>query len=197
MPIFLIRHGETAYNAARIVQTPETPLSDHGIRQAKLLAERLAGEGITQIWSSDLARAIMTAEHLQAVTGAPIRLDPDLQERNYGDVRGRSYASLAADILAPDFEPPGGERWDTFHTRVDTMWARITEALAGLEGNLAIVTHGLVCYSLALRHLQLPPDLAAAPLRWSNASVTIVEAHPPWPVRVLNCTAHIPSAEGR
>jgi probable phosphoglycerate mutase len=138
--------------------------------------------------SSDLPRASRTAEAIRAVTGIPVELDPDLQERNYGDVRGLPYAEVAADILASDYEPPGGERWADFHTRVERMWSRIT--CCASEGHLAVVTHGLVCYSLALRHLQLPAG-AEAPLRWGNTSVTVIDPQHPWIVRLLNCTAHL------
>lgn len=190
MLIYLIRHGETASNAARILQTPDTPLSDTGMRQAELLARRLADAGITDIWSSDLRRAVMTAERLQASTGAALRFDPGLQERNYGDARGTAYADLGVDILAPDYAPPGGETWATFHARVDATWSRLTAALPRLSGNLAVVTHGLVCYSLALHHLAVA-DVAAAPVRWTNTSVTVIDAAPPWTVQTLNCTAHL------
>ena len=107
MAILLIRHGETDSNAARIVQTPDIPLSARGIAQAERLAQRLAGLGVSRILSSDLTRAVMTAERLRAATGAPIAFDAGLQERNFGDVRGRAYAELGVDILAPDYEPPG------------------------------------------------------------------------------------------
>src|SRR5512143_3431048 len=105
MAILLIRHGETASNAARIVQTPDIPLSPRGLAQAERLAARVAPLGVARILSSDLARARMTAERLQAASAAPITLDAGLQERNYGDVRGRTYAELGVDILAPDYEP--------------------------------------------------------------------------------------------
>jgi probable phosphoglycerate mutase len=190
MSIFLIRHGETDSNAARIVQTPETPLSPRGLAQTERLATRLAALGVAAILSSDLPRAVMTAERLARATGAPITTDPGLQERNYGDIRGRSYAIVGVDILAAAYEPPGGERWTDFHTRIDAAWERIATAAAATAGNLAVVTHGLVCYSLALRHLRLPPGRDAL-LRWDNASVTVVEAAPPWAVGTLNCTAHL------
>jgi 2,3-bisphosphoglycerate-dependent phosphoglycerate mutase len=189
MLIYLIRHGETASNAARILQTPEIPLSEHGMRQADLLARRLANSGITDIWSSDLRRAVMTAERLQAATGARVQLDPGLQERNYGAARGTPYAELGVDILAPDYAPPGGETWDVFHARVAATWSRLTAEMPRVGGNLAVVTHGLVCYSLALHHLTTnDPD---APVRWNNTSVTVIEAEPPWTVQLLNCTAHL------
>jgi probable phosphoglycerate mutase len=189
--IFLVRHGETDSNAARIVQTPEVPLSERGIAQAQLLAGRLADLGVAAILSSDLRRAAMTAECLRAATGAAITFDAGLQERNYGDVRGQAYATLGVDILAPDYEPPGGERWAQFHARVDAAWKRIVAAAAATDGNLAVVTHGLVCYSLALRHLQLPAADHDAIVRWHNASVTVIEDQPPWAVHVLNCTEHL------
>jgi broad specificity phosphatase PhoE len=190
MAIFLIRHGETAWNAARIVQTPEVPLSERGQAQAEALARRLAAAGVAAILSSDLRRAAMTAERIAAHTGAAISYSAELQERNYGDVRGTAYADLGVDILAPDYEPPGGESWPAFHRRVRGAWSLVRAAALRTAGNLAVVTHGLVCHSLALHHLRLPPDVPA-PLRWRNASLTIVEAAPSWEVRLLDCTAHL------
>ena len=188
--IIIVRHGETDSNAARIVQTPDIPLSVRGFAQAEQLAAWLAKLGVAAILSSDLRRARMTAECVHAATGAPITFDPGLQERNYGDVRGQSYAALGVDILAPDYEPPGGERWEQFHARVDATWQRVVATATATDGNLAVITHGLVCYSLALRHLQLPADHDAI-VRWHNASVTLVEDQPPWAVRLLNSTEHL------
>ncbi len=54
MAIFIVRHGETASNAARVVQTPETPLNERGLEQTQRLARRLAEAGIARILSSDL-----------------------------------------------------------------------------------------------------------------------------------------------
>jgi probable phosphoglycerate mutase len=190
MHIFLIRHGETASNAARIVQTPDVPLSRRGLLQAGALARRLRGLGVAAILSSDLRRAAMTAERLGIDSSAAIDLAAELQERNYGDVRGRAYAELGVDILAPNYEPPGGETWAVFHRRVARAWTRIGEAARRAQGNLAVVTHGLVCYSLALHHLKLPAG-TDAPLRWANTSLTVIGARPPWDVTVLNCTAHL------
>ena len=192
--IFLIRHGETEGNAARVVQRPDNPLSPRGVVQAARLARRLREEGIARILSSDLARAVTTAETLQRATGAPLAFEPLLQERNFGDLRGTPYAQLDFDLFGLDYAPPNGETWPVFHARVDRAWARV-QALAGAtDGHLAIVTHGLVCRSLAARHLILP-DGETVPLRWENTSVTIVECPPPWRVRLLNCIAHLADAD--
>ena len=188
--IFLIRHGETIGNASRIVQVPESPLSPRGVAQAQRLARRLAGEGIVRIVASDLARAATTAEILQAATGAVLTYEPLLHERNFGDLRGTAYADIAFDIFAPDYAPPNGETWPVFHARVDRAWAGVQALAATTDGNVAVVTHGLVCRSLAARHLLLP-DGETVPVIWNNTSVTIVESPAPWRVRQLNCITHL------
>jgi broad specificity phosphatase PhoE len=188
--IFLIRHGETTGNAARIVQLPDVPLSPRGIAQAERLAHRLARDDVARILSSDLARARETAESLQRATGAPLAFEPLLHERNFGDIRGTAYADLGFDMFAPDYAPPNGETWPVFHARVDRAWERVQALAAVTDGNLAVVTHGLVCRSLASRHLGLP-DGVPVPERWDNASVTIVECPAPWRVTLLNCVAHL------
>ena len=172
------------------MQRPDNPLSPRGIAQAERLARRLVDEGITAILSSDLVRAAQTAEHLGRVTGLPVHHDPLLQERNFGDLRGTPYAELGFDMFAPGYAPPSGETWEVFHARVDRAWALVRARLAGAGGHLAVVTHGLVCRSLAARHLELA-DGQEAPERWENTALTVVEARAPWRVRLLNCVAHL------
>jgi probable phosphoglycerate mutase len=188
--LLLIRHGETVGNAARIVQRPDSPLSPRGAAQAQRLAQRLAAAGIARIVTSDLTRAAATAEHLRKATGVPLDFEPLLQERNFGDLRGTPYAELRLDPFAPDYAPPNGETWPVFHARVDRAWARVQELVAATPGPLAVVTHGLVCRSLASRHLVLDEG-QTAPESWGNTALTIVEGPAPWRVRLLNCVAHL------
>jgi probable phosphoglycerate mutase len=188
--LFLIRHGETLGNASRVVQRPDNPLSPRGVAQAERLARRLAAEGVAHIVASDLARARATAECLQRITGAPLSFEPLLHERNFGDLRGTPYAELGLDMFAPGYAPPNGETWEAFHARVDRAWARVQAIAATVAGNLAVVTHGLVCRSLAARHLVLPAG-AAVPERWENTSLTIVQWPAPCHVRLLNCVTHL------
>jgi probable phosphoglycerate mutase len=197
MTIFVIRHGETAGNAARIVQTPETPLSERGLRQAELLGRRFAGASLGGILASDLARAAMTAECLAAASGAPVHFDALLHERNFGDVRGTAYADLEVDLFDPDFVPPGGESWEDFHRRVDRAWAAIRAAAAATAGDLAVVTHGLVCASLVRNHLAIDALEPPPPERlvFGNTAVTSVDSEPPWAVRRLACTDHLAGLE--
>jgi probable phosphoglycerate mutase len=190
LQIYLIRHGETAGNAGRIVQRPDIPLSARGEAQAEALARRLAKDGVARIVASDLARAAGTAERLQKSTGAPLTFDPLLQERNFGDVRGTAYDDLGFDLFAPDFAPANGETWDVFHARVDRAWAAVRALAAATSGTLAVVTHGLVCKSLAGRHLSLGAGVTV-PERWENTSLTVLEGQAPWRVSLLNCIAHL------
>ena len=193
--LFLIRHGETEGNALRILQRPDIALSPRGVAQAERLARRLASEGVARIVSSDYARAAATAEHVRRATGAPLFFEPLLQERNFGDLRGTAYVDLGFDPFEPDYAPPNGETWPVFHARVDRAWARVQALAAATAGDLAVVTHGLVCRSLAARHLRLA-DGEVVPERWENTSVTIVDCPAPWRVRLLNCVAHLDGLDG-
>jgi probable phosphoglycerate mutase len=113
-----------------------------------------------------------------------------LHERSFGDIRGQSIPGLGFDPFALDYAPPNGESWPVFHARVDRAWERVRAAAAATTGALAVVTHGLVCRSLANRCFALG-DGVVVPERWENTSVTIVDARAPWRVRLLNCCAHI------
>ena len=61
MTLLFIRHGETALNAARVLQPAATPLSARGLAQAQAVAERLAAQRLAGVLSSDLPRALQTA----------------------------------------------------------------------------------------------------------------------------------------
>ena len=58
---------------------------------------------------------------------------------------------------------------------------------AATEGHVAVVTHGLVCGAIFLRHLDGTPD--HAPERWGNTALTIIDT--PRTVCLLACTAHL------
>ena len=190
MAIVLVRHGETASNAQRVLQHPETPLSERGLAQARRVAERLAQTHVGEILASDYARALTTAELIRDACDVPLVIDPELRERNFGDLRGRAYADLGFDPFAPGYTPPAGESWEDLHERVDRMWDRVHGRAASLAGDLVLVTHGLVCHSLVSRRI----DLAGAvcgPGRFANTSVTILNATPPWRLQLLGCIAHL------
>ena len=191
MAILLIRHGETALNAARIVQLPDTPLNERGKLQARRLARRLGEYDLRAIVSSDYARARMTAEAIAQGCRLPITFRESLRERNFGENRGKSHVDLGYDLFAPDFHPRGGESWEQFHERVAQAWEEVLALAADSEGDLAVVTHALVCRSLASRHFEVPAELDPNPPRWPNTALTVVEHLPPWRVSLLACAQHL------
>ena len=175
-PIYLVRHAETTLNAARIVQYPDTPLSSHGRWQAGRLAAHLGKLGITQVVSSDYTRAHATATTICDATKATLTVDPILRERHLGELRGRPYSEVREQVFSEHFG------------RIDRLWTWVHEVRATAQGALAVVTHGLVCRSLASRHLAVPGD---APLTFGNASVTIIDPEPPWRVRVMASNTYL------
>jgi probable phosphoglycerate mutase len=190
MTVLLVRHGETDGNAARVLQRPEVPLNERGMRQAEQLARRLLAHGFAHIVCSDLLRARMTAAPLTTRSGMTIEETPLLQERNFGDLRGMPYAALNEDPFGPDVAPPNGEDWATFHARVAEAFAFVVHRRHSLNGNLVVITHGLVCRAVAQRHV-LVPERAVIPERFDNTSVTVLNDDAPYAVSLLNCTQHL------
>jgi probable phosphoglycerate mutase len=188
--ILLVRHGETHGNAARVMQRPDVPLNERGVRQAARLAERLLGIGFVHVLCSDLLRARMTAEPLRAgavAGGVVIEETPLLQERNFGDLRGTPYDQLTVDPWAPGFEPPNGESVAVFHRRAAEAFALIAERRRGLSGALVVVTHGLMCHALVENHARA----TAIPEHFDNAGLTLIDPAPPFAVQRLNCIEHL------
>ena len=194
MNLLLIRHGETALNVARILQPVATPLSERGLAQAAALGQRLKSAGVDAIVSSDLLRALQTAQAIGAACGLPVLTTPLLHERNFGDLRGQRYDALNYDPMSATEAPPNGESAAQFAQRCAQAWVDVLQRQAllrsGSGGRLAVVTHGLV-----LRAWLQPDrvDMAhcAAPAAWANTSVSVVSAAPPHRVDTLNCTQHL------
>jgi broad specificity phosphatase PhoE len=218
MAILLIRHGETLGNRNRVVQVPETPLSEHGRAQAARLARRLASSPVAEIWTSPQTRARMTAAAIEEASGLAAREVVDLEERSFGAIRGTPYAELGFDLMAPDYHPPDGESWSIFHDRVDRAWAEIErrwrDHFAGMAepGHLVVVSHGLFCRSLIERRLLPGQPLEAhrdeqGTFFMRNTGLTVIEpslsatSQLEHRVALLGCIAHLdedePEALGR
>lgn len=190
MTIMIVRHGETDGNATRVLQRPDVPLNQRGLRQAEQVAQRLASRGPVHILCSDLLRARMTAAPLATRSGITVEESPLLQERNFGDLRGTAYAALAEDPFGPGFAPPNGEDWPTFHARVAEAFALVVSRRRSLNGTLVVITHGLVCRALVERHAQVSAG-AIVPEWFDNTSVTVLHEDPPHRAGLINCTRHL------
>ena len=196
MTLLLIRHGETPLNVARVLQPADTPLSDHGRAQAAALARRLRGSGVAAILSSDLPRALATAQAVADACGLPVQTSTLLHERNFGDLRGLPYDNLGYDPLTTDTAPPNGESQVQFAQRCQAAWAALLAHQALADGPLVVVSHGLVIRQW-LWHgpLQVPAGVAL-PDRLANTSVTMASAAPPHWASLVNCTAHLDGGVG-
>jgi len=188
MSIILIRHGETPLNVARTLQPADTPLSATGLAQAEAVAKRLAGLQLAGIVSSDLPRALSTAQVIAAATGLPVSTTARLHERNFGDLRGQAYDTLGFNPLTMSEAPPDGESEAEFSARVARAFEHIVALRSALPGSLAVVTHGLVIRALLANHLS---SAESVPLKIGNTSVTIVAANAPHGVELLDCTRHL------
>ena len=90
--LFLIRHGQSAGNAeGRFGGHSPTPLSELGRKQAEATARALKKESVSAIYTSDLLRAVQTAEPLSEATGVPIMATPAFRERNVGVLEGLTF----------------------------------------------------------------------------------------------------------
>ncbi len=199
MTLLIIRHGETPLNVSRVLQPADTPLSTNGLAQAAALAQRLAGDAAlrpTALVSSDLPRALQTAQAIAAACGLPLLTSPLLHERNFGDLRGLPYDTLGFDPLTRDEAPANGESTAQFSARCAAAFAWVLARQAAGGGTLAVVSHGLVIRHW-LQHgaLQLPAGVEA-PQRLANTSLTIANAAAPHAVRLVDCTAHLAGGVG-
>ena len=133
---------------------------------------------------------MQTASTIAAACGLPVAVEPLLQERDFGDLRGRPYDTLGFDPLAMVEAPPGGESAAAFRERVARAFARIVALRTTLDGDLAVVTHGLLIHALLERHAHFGPGFAL-PARLGNTSVTVLGPAPPHGLTLLDCTAHL------
>jgi glucosyl-3-phosphoglycerate phosphatase len=152
------RHGQTTWNAERRFQGhSDIPLDEAGHEQARGAARYLAAMYPYAIFSSDLARAAQTAEHLARLTGLPVQADKDLRERGGGAWEGLTDAEIRAGYPAEyaTWNPPDGEAVTAVADRVAAAFGRIADSLPG--GALAVlVSHGAAINLGISRLLGLP-----------------------------------------
>nr|WP_290665539.1 histidine phosphatase family protein [Ardenticatena sp.] len=164
--IYMVRHGETDWNAEGRYQGQEDPpLNRRGREQARATAEKLAQEGITAIYSSDLKRAAETAHALAEHCNLPVHLDPRLREINQGvwqgvlvdDIRAQWPERFHRWQTAPwETSPPGGETLHDVETRILAALADI--ASRHPNERVAVFTHKLPIALMRIRLKGAPRD---------------------------------------
>ena len=149
MKLYVARHGETAWNAEnKICGRTDLPLTDRGIRQAKALAENMAGIPIDRIIASPMIRAQQTAAAVSEVLGIAVQTDARLIEQNFGIFEGkdRKDPGYLANKRMFAYRYPGGE------SQMDVAY-RVYGLIEELKGkypdeSILLVCHGGVCRSV-------------------------------------------------
>lgn len=197
--VILIRHGQTAWNAAgRWQGHSDIPLNDTGRSQAQLLAQRLKKWELTALYTSDLSRAAETA----AIIGQALALEPlqmsAWRERFCGDFEGLTNSEIAerfpeqwAKLQQGHLDLPNGETTPKLLGRIMPAFEAL---LASHQGQrFAIVSHGGVLRVLISAVLGLDFE---APDRLSvggNTGLSVIQIgeHGYRRLSLLNDTAHL------
>jgi len=143
--ILLLRHGQTDANAGGRLQGHQpTPLNLAGVRQANLLAARMAAHSppVEVIISSDLPRATETAAPIASACGLRLIVDSVWRERSFGLLEGKPVGDQKLwRVASGETDIPGAEP-------AVEMRQRIRDALLAIPASysnkqvIAVVTHG-------------------------------------------------------
>lgn len=174
MAIYLVRHGETDGNRNRVLQTPDTPLSILGQKQALELAIAYKDVPLDAILCSDYLRTKQTIEPLLELRSHKVTYEPLLQERSFGDIRGKAYDDIEDDFFAEEYAPPNGETKQQFVERVAKAWEYIETFSEEHPGDILVMTHGLVLREIVNTHLFVNPALKYSS-DYHNTCVTKVD----------------------
>lgn len=160
--VWLVRHGETQWNAEHRFQgISDIALTDRGREQAAELATRIGQRRFDAVWSSDLVRAVETA---RIVFGEP-RIDRRLRELDFGDIDGLTWSDLSDEVRDGllefrGFEAPNGEAVEHLHDRVEEFMDELE------SGDHVAVTHGGV--------VRMVSELCGLPAFPGHCEVTVV-----------------------
>ena len=200
--LVLLRHGETALTAERRYSgRGDVALSPLGMDQAKAAASRVSAiaERIGAVATSPLSRCVRTAQEVVALAGgAPVRVEPDLIECDFGEWEGLTYAEVRERwpehldewLASPAVAPPGGESFDAVTTRVRRIAKRLLDEHPGQT--VVVVSH-VTPIKLMLRDALAAGDTFLHRLFLDPCGISIVDS---WAdggvaVRTVNDTAHL------
>ncbi len=163
--IWLVRHGQTDWNAQRRIQghTP-TDLNAAGRAEAAMLAGWFATRQFASVWSSDLPRAAQTAAVIAAAIRLPVHTSPLLRERELGQFEGKTWdqvRQMRSELTGSPLQNGDLADW-TGIPGVETdqqLWRRVSGLLhqvaAENSGDVLVVSHGgvikhTICHVLGL-----------------------------------------------
>jgi 2,3-bisphosphoglycerate-dependent phosphoglycerate mutase len=198
MRLYLIRHGQTAWNAEQRAQGhSDISLDSDGFSQASKLGQRFADKRPQRILCSDLERARFTAQPIADATGAVLEETPLLRERGFGDWEGEFFSDITnwwsaleamQNVDRLHLRPPNGESFADVWKRLDP----IVEDLRNETGETVVVSHGGTCGLLLARLVQGNLETSRA-FRFANTSVTKLERRPEglFVIQYYNDTRHL------
>ena len=200
---FLVRHGETDWNAeGRAQGQMHVPLNDKGLAQAHAIAARLRPMRFTAAYASDLRRVTQTAEPIMRGRDVPLVTLPALRERGFGEWEGLTFTEMearfperyAALFSGDDSSAPGGESERQLYERVAAGVDRLREQHGGDDGNLLVVAHGGSLCAAIVRLLGLPSG-SMERFSFGNCGLSIVTVHEGGfaALDLLNDTSHLGS----
>jgi len=187
--LIIVRHGQTAANAARLLQGRlDEHLDQLGMQQAAAIAEWIGTPDL--LISSPLARAMETA----AAFDKQITVDPRWVEVDYGVLDGTPIDDVPMDIwnqfrFNPDFTPEGGESMRSVEARVSEA-AQDLIPMASTQ-NVVVVSH-VSAIKEAVRWA-LGGTVEAFRLNLTQASITTLDISPRGNtiMRSFNETGHL------
>jgi probable phosphoglycerate mutase len=200
--IYLIRHGETEWNALGKMQGQKDPLLNAvGRKQAQILAKRLANTKFAAIYSSDLKRAHETATTVAALHNLPVTADKRMRERCFGIFEGYTKSELIEkhpDTFHALMEGkdgvviPGGETEPEILNRAIEFLTEIAQRHVGEK--ILVISHG----GIIKRFTKYVLGIANSTGRLSpiiNTAINIFHyTDGQWTLRTFGDTAHIESA---
>ncbi len=199
MKLILIRHGETYWNAqGRCQGFSDIELSDRGKEQVELLALSLRDEPLDAVYSSDLKRAVETAELIAEHHGLSVEIDKNLREMNQGELEGLTfvyirerYTELLGDwITSPEkVRIPGGESLKEVQERA---WGSIQDIYKShLDETVVIVSHNLTIITLLCKFMGIGlSEFRRFKIHASSKSI-VAFADGRFDIKLLNNTAHL------
>ncbi len=163
MKIYLVRHGETAWNqAGRIQGQTDIDLNAQGFAQAEAAAERLREVPFEIAFCSPLIRARHTAETIVGERKITITTDERLRELNFGPWEGVDIRTIKNETSQP-FTNPGGyippegaESFEQLYARSGEFVKQVLLPLEGTYETVLVVAHGGVNRSILNPVLNIP-----------------------------------------